>query len=172
MSPFVSGPIFVLPFRICRHDQVSPDSPSSIFSGEVLEDFVGDLPEECLLCPVLVLRIYLDLTSLVSPHPRSLFASPSYATRSLSKNALSFFVCQVILDAGSVQGGTSAPLAREVCAVSTSAAFLKNWSASQVLEATTWRLKPVFTSFYLRDMSYSLEGCHSLGPVVAAGFIL
>ena len=38
-----------------------------------LEDFVGDLPEDRLLCPVRALRVYLKLTASVSSHPRSLF---------------------------------------------------------------------------------------------------
>ena len=36
-----------------------------------LSQFVGDLPENHLLCPVQAVRIYLDLTSALSPQPRS-----------------------------------------------------------------------------------------------------
>ena len=50
-------------------------------------DFVGDLPEELLLCPVRALRIYLLRTSHLFPRPRSLFVSPRSPSRSLSKNA-------------------------------------------------------------------------------------
>ena len=59
------------------------------FCVRSLNDFVGDLPDELLLCPVRALRSYLSRTSSLTPHPRTLFVSP----RSLSKNALvSFFV--------------------------------------------------------------------------------
>ena len=39
------------------------------FLVKSLEEFVGDLPEERLLCPVLAVRIYLSLNSSVSPRP-------------------------------------------------------------------------------------------------------
>ena len=38
-----------------------------------LSEFVGDLPEERLLCPVRAVHIYLDATSSLTPHPQSLF---------------------------------------------------------------------------------------------------
>ena len=72
-----------------------------------LEEFVGDLPEERLLCPIRAVRIYLGLTSTLSPRPRSFMVSPWRPSRSLSKNALSFFLCQVILNAGAVDEGAS-----------------------------------------------------------------
>ena len=78
----------------------------------------------------------------------------------------------MILDAGAVDEGASLPLAHSVRAVAASAAFLRNWSVSKVLEAATWRLNPEFASFYLRDLSYSLDSCHSLGPSVAVGSVL
>ena len=43
---------------------------------KLLFEFVGDLREERLLYPVLAVRTYLDLTSALSPLPRSLFVSP------------------------------------------------------------------------------------------------
>ena len=56
--------------------------------------------------------------------------------------------------------------------VSTTVVFMKNWSVSMVLEATSWRSASVFTSFSLCDVQYIFEGLRSLGPIVAAGFIL
>ena len=49
--------------------------------------------------------------------------------------------------------------------------FLQNWSVSRVLEAASWRSNPVF-AFYLCDLSYSLDNCHSLGPFVATSSVL
>ena len=49
-----------------------------------LSEFIGDLPEERLLCPVHAVRIYLDLTSSISPHPWLLIVSP--------RVSLAFFV--------------------------------------------------------------------------------
>ena len=62
------------------------------FIVKSLEDFVGDLPEDCLLCPERVGRIYLERTASIAPRPCALFVSPSCPTRALSKNALSFFL--------------------------------------------------------------------------------
>ena len=84
---------------------------------------------------------------------------------------LSFFLHRVIKDLGSVVDGSS-PRAHSIRGVVTSALFLQNWSVSKVLEAATWRSNPVFASFYLRDISFALDGCRSLGPFVAAGGIL
>ena len=76
----------------------------------------------------------------------------------------------MILDAGAVEEGTLPPRAHSARAVATLAAFLRSWSVSKVLEAATWRLRPVFASFYFRDISYSLDSCHSSVPFVAGGF--
>ena len=62
-----------------------------------LTDFVGSLPIELLLCLVRALRVFLRSTSSLSPPPRTLFVSPRCPSRSLSKNALSFFLRCVIL---------------------------------------------------------------------------
>ena len=90
---------------------------------------------------------------------------------SLLKNALSFFLRQVIVDADTLWEG-SFVRTHSIQGVATSAAFLRNWSVSKVLEAATWRSNPVFASFYFRDLSYSLDGCSSLGPFVAAGSVI
>ena len=85
---------------------------------------------------------------------------------------MSFFIRQVILDAGAVDEGASLPRAHSVRDVAALAGFLCNWSVSKVLEVATWRSNPVLASFHLRDLSYSSDNCHSLGPFVAAGSIL
>ena len=47
--------------------------------------------------------------------------------------------------------------------------FFHNWSLRSVLEEASWRSNTVFTSFYLRDLSFTSDGVHSLGLFVAAG---
>ena len=106
------------------------------FVARSLDYFVGDLPADCLLCPVRAIHIYLDLTASVSPRPRSLFVSPSCATRAMSKNALSFLLRRVIVDLGAVIDSSS-PIDYSIRGVATSALFLRNWSVSKVLEAAT-----------------------------------
>ena len=82
-------------FRAKAESEALPRS----FCVRSLEDFVGNLPEELLLCPVCALRCYLSRTSSLSQRPRSLFVSPRSPSRFLSKNALSFFFRSVIAEA-------------------------------------------------------------------------
>ena len=137
---------------------------------------MGDLPDELLLCPVHALRSYLARTSSLSPRPRTLFVSP----RSLSKNALSFFLRDVISRAYSSSSSSasstgpsfsaSAPSssrAHSVRGVATSWAFARNASLSSILAAASWSSSSVFTSFYLSDVQFSSSLGFSLGPVLA-----
>ena len=133
-----------------------------------LSQFVGDLPNECLLCPVRAVRTYLVLTSSISPCLRLLFVSPRRPSHALSKNAFSFFLRRVIIDDDVLWEGAT-PRAHSVRGIVMSAAFLKNWSVSKVLEVATWRSNSVFASFYFRVISFSLDNCSSF---VAAGSVL
>ena len=138
-----------------------------------LREFAGDLEEGSLLCPVRALNIYLRRTRTVVARPSSLFVSPRSPSRPISKNAVSYFLREVISEAGAVKDGAATPLrAHSVRGVATSASFLRNWSISKVLEAATWRSNSVFASFYFRDISYVFEGLRSLGPFVAAGTVV
>ena len=140
-----------------------------------LNSFVGDLPDELLLCPVRALRAYLARTSSILPRPRTLFVSPRSTARSLSKNALSFFLCDIISSAYSSSSTTSAPSssrAHSVRGVATSWAFARNASLSSVLAAASWSSSTVFTSFYLSDVQFSSSQGFSLGLVVAAGSVV
>ena len=130
---------------------------SQSFSVKSLGEFLGDLPEERLLCPVRAVRVCLGMTSSLTPRPRSLFVSPRSLSHAVSKNAISYFLRWVILEAGVLWDGVpGAPRAHSIRGLATSAAFLHNWSVSKVLEAATWRSNPVFASFYSKDISYSL----------------
>ena len=51
------------------------------FCVRSLTDFVGDLPEELLLCPVRALRFYLSRTASLPSRPRTLFVSPRSPSR-------------------------------------------------------------------------------------------
>ena len=119
------------------------------------------------------LRLYLSRTASVSPRSRSLFDSPRSPSRSLSKNALSFFLRDVISSAYSsssstpAAGSSSAPSSRahSVLGVATSWAFARNASLSSLLAAASWSSASVFTS-YLSDVQFSSSHGFSLGPLV------
>ena len=74
-------------------------SISGSFLVKSLSDFAAGLDDDLLLCPVRALRIYLDRTASFAPRHR-LFVSPRRPSHSLSKNAVSFFLRDVISSAG------------------------------------------------------------------------
>ena len=162
----------------------------------LLWDFVRDLPEELLLCPVRALRLYLSCTVSLPSSPHTLFVSPRAPTRPLSKNTHSFFIRYVIAEAYSSAGvslpsvslpssssssssfssSSSRPRfslrAHGVRAVATSWAFQRNAPLASVLEAASWSSAAVFTSFYLTDVQFSSSHGFCLGPVVATGSVV
>ena len=160
------------PHFIAKTERVDAPVPRS-FRVLSLREFAGDLEEGSLLCPVRALNIYLRRTSSVVVRASSLFVSPRSPSRPISKNAVSYFLREVISEAGAVRQDVAALLrAHSVRGVATSVSFLRNWSISKVLEAATWRSNSVFASFYFRDISYVFQGLQSLGPFVAAGSVV
>ena len=142
------------------------------------------------MCPVRALRLYLSRTASLPSRPRSLFVSPRAPSRSLSKNALSFFLHEVISEAYSSTGrslpalssssasSSSSSLPRSsLCAhgvsgVAASWTFHRNAPLASILEAATWSSPSVFSSFYLSDVQFSSSSGFGLGPVVAAGSVV
>ena len=159
-----------LPEFVAKTESERNPLPRS-FLVRSLEDFVGDLPEDRLLCLVRAVHVYLRCTEALRPRLRTLFVSPSCPSWTLSKNALSYFIRRVIIDSGAAGDGVS-PRAHSVRGVATSVLFMHNWSVSRVLEASTCKSNPVFASFYLRDFSLAFDGFRALGPVVAAGSVV
>ena len=161
-----------LPHFVAKTDSASNPIPRS-FVLKSLQDFAGTLEEENLLCPVRALSQYLKATSDISPRPPNLFVSPKCRERPLSKNAISFFIREVIISAEAWRRDISSPpKAHSVRGVSTSLAFKKNWSMKKILDAATWRSNSVFASFYLKDVALVWKDCLSLGPFVSAGQII
>ena len=139
------------------------------FEVKSLGDFAAGLPEELLLCPVWSLSAYMAKTSHLVNRPRRLFVSPKCPSRAMSKNGISYMLRELIVPSGASSQSDQAPRAHSIRGIATSSAFFRNWSLRSVLEAASWRSNTVFTSFYLRDLQFVLDGVHSLGPFVAAG---
>ena len=135
--------------RLVSFVHVSPMSPNlwprlslsnpipQSFLVKSLSDFAAGLQEELLLCPVRALRIYLDRSASFSPLPRRLFLSPRQPSRALSKNAISFFLREVIHEAEEGRPDVGPVRGHSIRGVSTSAAFHRNWSVASVLESAT-----------------------------------
>ena len=161
-----------LPHFIGKMERADAPVPRS-FRILSLREFTGDLEEGSLLCLVRALILYLWRTQSFVVRAHTLFVSPRSPSRPILRNAVLYFLREVISEAGAVRADMASPLrAHSVRGVSTSVAFLRNWSISKVLEAATWRSNSVFTSFYFKDISYVFEGLRSLGPFVAAGNVI
>ena len=114
-------------------------------------------------------NLYLSRTSSVANHPRCLFVSPLSPSRSMSKNSISYFLCEVINEVGANREVGVPVRAHSIRGISTSTAFHKSWSVSSVLAAATWRSNSLFVAFCLGDLHFEFEGLRSLGPFMAAG---
>ena len=157
-----------IPQFVAKSESLTRSIPRS-FLVKSLADFAAGLDTDLLLCPVRALRLYLPRARSLSPGRHRLFVSPRRPSRAMSKNAVSFFLREVISAAGAARPHVGSLRAHDVRSVSTSVAFHRNWSVSSVLESATWASSSVFSSFYLRDTQHEFDGLLSLGPFVAAG---
>ena len=153
---------------VAKSESLTRSIPRS-FLGKSLADFAAGLDTDLLLCPVRALRLYLLRARSLSPGRHRLFVSPRRPSRAMSKNAVSFFLREVISAAGAARPQVGSLRAHEVRSVSTSVAFHRNWSVTSVLESATWASSSVFSSFYLRNIQHEYDGLLSLGPFVAVG---
>ena len=167
---FVGGDacLCYIPQFVAKSESLTRSIPRS-FLVKSLADFAAGLDIDLLLCPVRALRLYLLRARSLSLCRHRLFVSPRRHSRAMSKNAVSFFLREVISAAGAAHPHVGSLRAHKVRSVSTSVAFHRNWSVSSVLESATWASSSVFSSFYLRDIQHEYDGLLSLGPFVAAG---
>ena len=119
------------------------------FLVKSLTDFATGLDEDLLLCPIHCLRDYLQRTAPSVNRPRRLFVSSRNPLCSISKNAISYFLREVITDAGASCVTGVVPRAHSIRGVATSTGFHRNWSLCSVLNAACFRSSSVFTSFLL-----------------------
>ena len=138
-----------VPQFVAKSESLTRSIPRS-FLVKSLSDFAAGLDG----VPVWALRIYLDRISSLSPLCHCLFVSPRRPTRPLSKNAVLFFLRDVISSAGTSRPEVGRLRAHDIRGVSTSVAFHRNWSVSAVLESATWSSSSVFSSFYLHDLQH------------------
>ena len=135
---FVAGDacLSYIPQFVAKSESLTRSIPRS-FLVKSLADFAAGLDVDLLLCPVRALRLYLLRARSLSPCRHRLFVSPRRHSRAMSKNAVSFFLREVISAAGAARPHVGSLRAHEVRSVSTSVAFHRNWSVSSVLESAT-----------------------------------
>ena len=154
------------PFFLAKIEAVSHPLPRSLIV-QSLTDFVGDLPER-VLCPVRAIRYLRRAVRSVEFTPSTLFVSPSDPTRHMSKNAMSFFLRQLITESGAMS--SSVPQrTHDIRGIATSLDYYSILSISAVKEAATWKSNRVFAMRYLKDMSTTRSRLRGMGPLIAAG---
>ena len=86
----------------------------------------------------------------------------------MSKNAMSFFLRQLITESGAVSSSVP-PRAHDIRGIATSLNYYSNLSLSAINEAATWKSNRVFAMRYLKDMSATRSRLRDKGPLIAAG---
>ena len=131
---FVAGAacLSYIPQFVAKSESLTRSIPRS-FLVTSLADFAAGLDTDLLLCPVWALRLYLLRARSLSPGRHRLFVSPRRPSRAMSKNAVSFFLGEVISAAVAARPQVGSLRAHDVLSVSTSVAFHRNWSANSVL---------------------------------------
>ena len=132
---------FVWNFR-AKNDIKFKGLPRNFLIKE-LSSLVGQ-EEEALLCPVRALRTYISRTKdKVGPNMSRLFVSPRNPRRPSSKNAISFFIKELVREAHRSLCPELMPILKvkihELRAVSTSVSFAHNLSLESVMNAAQWR---------------------------------
>ena len=147
-----------IPQFVAKSESLTRSIPRS-FLVKSLSDFAAGLDDGLLVCPMRALRFYLDRTKSLSPLRHRLFVSPHRPTRAMSKNAVSFFLREVIHAAGASRPEVGSVRAHEVRSVSTSVAFHRNWSVSSVLESATGAPVRCFPNFIYATYNTNLMAC-------------
>lgn len=124
---------------LAKNESSSSPWPHS-FAIKSLSEIVGPNEEERVLCPMRALRFYLYRTKKIHGPSNVSWCSVKNPSRPLSKNALAFFLRDLISEAhSSVEGGVF-PLckmrAHEIRAVATLLVFKCNLSLSSILQVT------------------------------------
>ena len=154
------------PFFLAKTESVSNPLPRSVIV-QSLADFVGDLPER-VLCPVRAVRYLRRAARSIEFTPSRLFLSPSDPKRTMSKNAMSFFLRQLITESGAVSSSVP-PRAHDIRGIATSLNYYSNLSISAIKEAVSWKSNRIFAMRYLKDMSATRSRLKGMGPLIAAG---
>ena len=145
---------------------VSNPLPRSVIV-QSLADFVGDLPDR-VLCPVRAIRYLRRAARSVEFTPSRLFVSPLDPKRTMSKNAMSFFLGQLLTESGAVSSLVP-PRAHDIRGIAPSLNCYSNLSISAITEAAPWMSNRVFAMRYLTDMSATRSRLKEMSPLIAAG---
>ena len=154
------------PFFRAKTGSVSNPLPRSIIVPS-LSDFAGDLPER-FQCPFRAIKFLRKAARSASFIPSRLFVSPRNLERDMSKNAMSFYLRQLIVDSGAVSSSRP-PRAHDIRGIATTLNYYSNLSLSNLMQVATWKSNRVFASRYLKEVSATQYNIQQFGPLVIAG---
>ena len=154
------------PFFRAKTESVINPLPRSVIVPS-LSEFAGDLPER-LHCPVRAVKYLRKAARSASFIPPRLFVSPRNPKHSMSKNAMSFYLRQLIIDSGAVSSARP-PRAHDIRGIATSLNYYSNLSLTSLMQVATWKSKRVFASRYLKEVSATQDSIQQFGPLVIAG---
>ena len=154
------------PFFRAKTESVANPLPRSVIVPS-LSDFAGDLPER-VHCPARAIKYLRKAARSASFIPSRLFVSPRNPERAMSKNAMSFYLRQLIVDSGAVFSARP-PRAHNIRGIATSLNYYSNLSLSNLMQVATWRSNRVFASHYLKEVSATQDNIQQFGPLVIAG---
>ena len=151
------------PFFRAKTESAANPLPRSVIVPS-LSDFAGDLPKR-VQCPVRAIKFLRKAARSASYIPSRLFVSPRNPERAMSKNAISFYLRQLIIDSGAVSTSRP-PRAHDI---TTSLNYYSNLSLSNLMQVATWKSNRVFASRYLKEVSATQDNIRQFGPLVIAG---
>ena len=154
------------PFFRAKTESASNPLPRSVIVPS-LSDFAGDLPER-VQCPVRAIKFLRKAARSASYIPSRLFVSPRNLERAMSKNVMSFYLRQLIVDSGAVST-SHPPRAHDIRGIATSLNYYSNLSLSNLMQVATWKSNRVFASRYLKEVSATQDNIRQFGPLVIAG---
>ena len=154
------------PFFRAKTESAANPLPRSVIVPS-LSDFAGNLPER-VQCPVRAIKFLRKAARSASYIPSRLFVSPWNPERAMSKNAISFYLRQLITDSGAVSSSRP-PRAHDIRGITTSLNYYSNLSLSHLMQVATWKSNRVFASRYLKEVSATQDNIRRFGPLVIAG---
>jgi len=143
-----------------------------------MNDFVGNDPDELILCPVRALLTYYNRVKslgLTSKKKKKLFVSIQKGrTKDICSATIARWLKWLIIEAHKNILDKDLSLlgvkAHQIRGVSTSNAF-KHASLDQVLSMGGWNNDSTFTNYYLKDLSLQNEHGYSLTPMMTGNII-
>ena len=154
------------PFFRAKTESAANPLPRSVIVPSLL-DFAGDLPER-VQCPVRAIKFLRKAARSASYIPSRLFVSPRNPERAMSKNAMSFYLRQIIVDSGAMSSSCP-PRAHDIRGIATSLNYYSNLSLSNLMQVATWKSNRVFASRYLKEVSATRDNIRQFGSLVIAG---